>query len=182
LAAQDHLGISHAAQGKWRLLLGGIAMSVALRRTVLVVLAAVIGLAAYLAASAASSGKPAHANRAGTVLIHVKQASLTDQGCGGQAISGGHFVINQITSPPASISVSLSDGTTVTAPLTHQTRKVGQYTISFTPGLSILDATAMVPSGWSGQFVLSNYLCGGSTPTPVPSSSMPAPPSGSMTS
>ena len=157
-------------------------MPVALRRSVLVVLAAVIGLAAYLAASAASSGKPAPKTQAGTLVIHVKQASLTDQGCGGQPISGGHFVINQITSPPASISVSLSDGGTVTAPLTHQTQKVGQYTISFTPGLSILDATAMVPSDWSGQFVLSNYLCGGSTPTPLPSSSMSVPSSGSTTS
>jgi hypothetical protein len=151
-------------------------MSVAARRTMLIVLAAVIGLAAYIAASATSGTPAAHAT--GTVEVHVKQASLTDQGCDGQAISGGHFVINQITSPPASISVSLSDGSTLLVPLTKQTQKVAQYTVSFTPGLSILDATAFVPSSWSGQFVLSNYLCGGPTPTPPPSSS--APPSGSM--
>lgn len=154
-------------------------MSVAARRILLIVLAAVVGLAAYVAATAGRGASAAHAS--GTVLIHVKQASLTDQGCDGQAISGGHFVINQITSPPASISVSLSDGSTQTVPLTHQTQKVGQYTLTFTPGLSILDATAMVPSGWSGQFVLSNYLCGGETSsTPPPSGSMPAPPSGSL--
>ena len=155
-------------------------MSVAARRTILIVLAAVIGLAAYIAASASSGTPAAHAS--GTVEVHVKQASLTDQGCDGQAISGGHFVINQITSPPASISVSLSDGTTLVVPLSKQTLKVAHYTVTFTPGLTILDATAFVPTGWTGQFVLSNYLCGGSTPTPTPtpSSSMPAPPSGSM--
>jgi hypothetical protein len=158
-------------------------MSVAARRTILIVVAAVIGLASYLAASAASSGKPASQTpAAGTTEVHVKQASLTDQGCNGQPISGGHFVINQVTSPPASISVSLSDGSVLVVPLTKQTQKVAQYTVTFAPGLSILDATAFVPSGWTGQFVLSNYLCGGSTPTPRPSSSMPAPPSGSMTS
>lgn len=152
-------------------------MSVAARRILLIVLAAVVGLAAYVAATAGRGGSAAHAS--GTVLIHVKQASLTDQSCGGQAISGGHFVINQISSPPASISVTLSDGSTQTAPLTHRTQKVGQYTLTFTPGLSIVDATALVPSDWSGQFVLSNYLCGGETSSPPPSGSMP-PPSGSM--
>jgi hypothetical protein len=117
--------------------------------------------------------------------VHVKQASLTDNGCGGQVISGGHFIINQITSPPASISVSLSDGSTVTVPLSKQTQKVGHYTLTFAPGLTIVDATAIVPNDWSGQFNLSNYLCSpgpstSPTPTPPPSSSMPAPPSGSM--
>jgi hypothetical protein len=151
-------------------------MSVAMRRIVLILLAAVIGLAAYVATTSGSGTPAAHAS--GTVLVHVKHASLTDQGCAGQPISGGHFVINQIASPPSSINVYLSDGSTATVPLSKQTRSVGQYTLSFTPGLSILDATAAVPSGWSGQFVLSNYLCGGSTPTST--GSMPPPPSGSM--
>lgn len=164
-------------------------MSIPARRVLLSVLAVVLGLAAYVAATAGRGAPAAHA--AGTVVVHVKQASLTENGCDGQLISGGHFVINQITSPPASISVSLSDGTTLTVPLTHQTQKVAQYTVTFTPGLTIVDATADVPSDWSGQFVLSNYLCGGPTPSTSPppstsqppsSSSAPAPPSSGMPS
>ena len=143
-------------------------MTIASRKIAGAVLAAIVGLLAYVLAT--SSGGQGIAHAAGTVEVHVKQASLTDQGCGDQAISGGHFVINQITSPPSSITVELSDGSSVTVPLTHQTRKVAQYTLTFTPGLSIVDATAYVPDGWHGQFVLSNYLCGGS---PTPSSSVP---------
>jgi hypothetical protein len=138
-------------------------MTIAARKVVLVLIASCGLLAMIIIANARSSGSVAHA--AGTVQVHVKQASLTDQNCGSQTISGGHFVINQITEPPSTITVRLSDGSSHVVPLSHQTSKVAQYTLNFSPGLQILDATAWVPAGWSGQFVLSNYLCGGPTPT-----------------
>ena len=135
------------------------------------VIGVLFALAAYAAATASNRAGQAHA-AAGT-LVHVKQGSLT-QGCGDQSITGAHFVINQITAPPSSISVSLSDGSTVTVPLSKQLQKVAQYTVMYTAGLTVTDATAVVPTGWTGQFVLSNYICGtGGSSTPPSSSSAP---------
>jgi hypothetical protein len=122
-------------------------------------------------ANGRSGGGVAHA--ASTVEVHVKQASTTDQSCE-ESISGGHFVINQISSPPASITVMLSDGTSSTVPLSQQTSKVAHYALSFADGLTIVDATASVPVDWTGQFVLSNYVCSATpttTPPPSPTSS-----------
>ena len=150
----------------------------------LLLLAAFIALAAWVAATSGGKSPAAHASGP-TTTAHVKQASLTDQGCDGQAITGGHFVINQIAKAdqPGTIDVTLDNGinvTTVTVPQSKSEKYVAQYTVNFAPGTTIVDATAVVPQGWHGQFVLSNYLCGGtSTPTPTGSS---APPTGSTTS
>ncbi|MEP7020596.1 MAG: hypothetical protein ABI808_08095 [Pseudonocardiales bacterium] len=128
-----------------------------------------MALAAYvLANTRTGGGNVAHA--AGTVQVHVKQASLA-QNCGDQAITGAHFVINQITSPPSSITVTLSDGSIQTVALSKYSQSTAHYTTTFAAGLTVVDATAFVPSGWTGQFVLSNYVCGG-----VVTSSVPPPP------
>ena len=147
------------------------------------VIGALFALAAYVAASAGSGVNRADA--AATTVAHVKQASL-EQGCGDQSVTGAHFVINQITSPPSSITVSLSDGSTVVVPLSKEVQKVAHYTVTFAAGLTVTDATAAVPTDWTGQFVLSNYICGpGGSSTP-PSSSVPpsssAPATGGSTS
>lgn len=144
-------------------------MTVSMRKGLVVLIAVCAGLAAYITVSA--GGGAVAAPRAGTVLVHVKQSSLTDQSCNGQAITGAHFVINQISSPPATITVRFRNGDTKVVPLMHKTRSVAQYTVTFPAGRIIVDATAYVPSGWSGQFVLSNYLCGPAPTSTPPSSS-----------
>jgi hypothetical protein len=147
-------------------------MPFAVRRTLWLAIGALFALAAYVAATTSSGAGPAHA--ADGTLVHVKQASL-DQGCGDQSITGAHFVINQITAPPASIDVVLSDGSTVVVPLSKQLQKVAHYTVTFAGGLTVTDATAMVPAGWTGQFVLSNYICGpGGSSTPPSTSTAPS--------
>lgn len=152
-------------------------MIVTLRRALPLLIAACAALAAYVVASSGSGGGIAHA--ADTKLVHVKAASLTDQSCNGSnKVYGGHFVINQISSPPSSITVTVSGGVQKVVPLSKQTRSVGQYTITFNTAKVIKDATALVPSNWRGQFVLSNYIC---APTST-SSSPSAPSSSTMTS
>lgn len=149
-------------------------MIISLKRILPLLIAACAALAAYVISSSGSGAGIAHA--ADTKLVHVKAASLTDQSCGGShQVYGGHFVINQISDPPATITVTVSGGAQKIVPLSQQTQYVGQYTITFNTPKAIKDATAMVPTNWRGQFVLSNYICG-----PAPTSSSPTAPSSSV--
>jgi len=88
-------------------------MTIAVRRTLFLIVGALFTLAVVIAA-AASSDNQAHATGP-TKTVHVKQASLS-QTCGDQAIAGAHFVINQIAAAdqPSSINVMLANGSTVT--------------------------------------------------------------------
>lgn len=152
-------------------------MIVTVRRVLPLLIAACAALVAYVVTSSGSGGGIAHA--ADTTLVHVKAASLTDQSCNGSnRVYGGHFVINQISNPPASITVIVSGGDQKVVPLSKQTRSVAQYTVTFNRPKVIKDATAYVPSNWRGQFVLSNYICGPSSTSSSPS----APSSSTMTS
>jgi hypothetical protein len=153
-------------------------MSHALRRALVLAIGALLSLATYVAVT--ESGGSGRAGAATTMLVHVKQGSL-DQSCGDQSIIGAHFVINQISEPPDTINVVLSDNSSVVVPLSKQTRSVGQYTTMFSAGLTVTDATASVPTSWTGQFVLSNYICGTGPSSPPPSSPPPSsgpPPTG----
>jgi hypothetical protein len=149
-------------------------MTLAVRRTLFMIVGALFALAVVIAAAARSGGDQAHASGP-TTVVHVKQATL-NQGCGDQSIVGAHFVINQISGSdaPGSISVTLSDGTTVTVDRSKQNRSTDQYTTIFTAGLRVTDATAVVPTAWTGQFVLSNYVCGTGGSSSPPASSAPA--------
>ena len=120
-------------------------------------------------AALAISMQPAQA--ADTMLVHVKQASIADHAgdCPG-GVTGAHFVINQIASGPASIDVALADGTSQTVPKAMQSGPVAHYNAFFT-GTLVKDATAVVPNTWTGQFNLSNYICGPTTSSSSSSSS-----------
>lgn len=144
-------------------------MTIALRRTLFLIVGGLFTLAVVIAA-AASSDNQAHATGP-TKTVHVKQASLA-QTCGDQAIAGAHFVINQIASAdqPGSIKVTLADGSTITVGISKSLSSVAHYTVIFAAPSTVTDATAVVPASWTGQFVLSNYICGPSGSSSPPSS------------
>ena len=127
------------------------------------------GAAMVAAAAIAISMGPAQA--ADTMVVHVKQASIADHAADcPDGVIGAHFIINQISSGPSSINVSLADGSSQTVAKSKQTLSVAHYDAWFT-GTLVTDATAVVPTSWTGQFVLSNYYCGPSTSTTSSSSS-----------
>jgi len=149
-------------------------MTIAVRRTLFLIVGALFTLAVVIAA-AASSDNQAHATGP-TKTVHVKQASLS-QTCGDQAIAGAHFVINQIAAAdqPSSINVMLANGSTVTVSISKSLSSVAHYTVIFAAPTTVTDATAVVPASWTGQFVLSNYICGpGGSSTPPSSSGPPS--------
>ena len=121
------------------------------------------------AAAIAISMQPAQA--ADTMVVHVKQASIADHAADcPDGVIGAHFIINQISSGPATINVELADGSSMSVAKSKQTLSVAHYDAFFT-GTLVKDATAVVPNTWTGQFVLSNYICGPSTSTTSSSSS-----------
>jgi hypothetical protein len=121
------------------------------------------------AAAIAISMQPAQA--ADTMVVHVKQASIADHAADcPDGVIGAHFIINQISSGPATINVELADGSSMNVAKSKQTLSVAHYDAFFT-GTLVKDATAVVPNTWTGQFVLSNYICGPSTSTSSSSSS-----------
>jgi hypothetical protein len=123
---------------------------------------------------------------AATVQAHVKQASIADHAgdCGTGTITGYHFIITQIGSAaPGSISVSLSDGTTVDVPLSKMSGPTAHYDLmGLAPGVTVTDAVADVPDTWTGQFVVSNVFCDTTTTTTTPTSSTTSGPSPTQTS
>jgi hypothetical protein len=151
---------------------------VVINRTRAALIAVAVAVAGVMAILFAVAAGPSSSASVATKEIHVKQSSL-DQGCGDQSVIGAHFVINHIKAPPGSISVDVSDASSVTVNLTKATAKTAHYAGFLPPGVTVTDATAEVPLGWSGQFVLSEYVCGPAS-TPEPSTSVPpssAPPS-----
>ena len=131
-----------------------------------------IGDALIAAAAIAFSMGPAQADVV-TTPVHVKQASVADHAadCPG-GVTGAHFIINQISSGPATIAVTLADGSTLIVAKSKQTLSVAHYDAWFS-GTLVTDAVALLPTTWTGQFVLSNYYCG--TSTSSSSSSSPPP-------
>jgi len=145
------------------------------------VAAGALALAVSFAAAPAAAGVPnlAPAAPPGSMEVSLKQASLDDhsQDCPDGATSA-HIVLNQIAAGPGSIQVKLSDGSTVTVFLAKFVGRVAHYDVPLSGGLSVTGATAFVPANWTGQFVLSHYVCG--PPTTPPSSSSTPPSSSSV--
>jgi hypothetical protein len=122
-----------------------------------------------------------------SMTVHVSSGSLDQSNsCGGDTTAtGAHFVINQIAQAdaPLTITVTLSDGSTVTGVRVANNASESGYNAVFAAGLTVTDATAVVPDGWTGQFVLSNYICGATPPptTPPPTTSSAPPTTSSST-
>jgi hypothetical protein len=128
---------------------------------------------AALAATAALAFSMPTATAADTMTVHVKQASLADHAadCGDGGIVSAHFILNQIGSArPDSITVDFSDNTSSEVSLLKLSGPTAHY-LANTGGALVTDATAVVPSTWTGQFVLSHYVCGTTTTTTTTSSS-----------
>ena len=135
------------------------------RRTIAILLAGIVGLTtAFLILTGGSAGTIAHAQ----TTVHVKAGSIADHECDA---TEWHFVINQINTAanaPASITVFWSDGTSELVPLSKFTGGVAHYVTTSNLDLTVLDATATLYDGWSGQFNLSHGPCGPTTPPSSP--------------
>jgi hypothetical protein len=134
-------------------------------RRITYLLAAVVGLATLvLLVSGGGTGNIAYAQ---TTTITAK--GLTDHECDE---TEWHFVITGVAGrvPPASITVTWDDnGTPVTetVPLDRVTGNVAHYVTTSNLDLTLVSATAVIFTGWSGQFNLSHGPCEGPTPTPT---------------
>ena len=105
-----------------------------------------------------------------TMVVHVKASTLVEPAtvCP-DGILGAHFIINQLANGPASISV-VAGGASITVPKESQNNKTAHYTTTAISG-KVTDATAVVPTSWTGQFVLSHYICAPTTTTSTTPSS-----------
>ena len=102
--------------------------------------------------------------------VHVKTSSLTDHDCDS---TEWHFVITQIdeeANAPASITVRFSGGATVVVALEKFIGGVAHYTTTQHLGETVIDATAILYAGWSGEFNLSHGPCTPTTTTTIGSS------------
>ena len=128
----------------------------------------VTGAAIVSLAAIGFAMQPAQA--ADTMVVHVKASTLVEPSsvCP-NGLLGAHFIINQLANGPSSISV-VAGGTTTTVPKDFQNNKTAHYTTTAITG-KVTDATAVVPTDWTGQFVLSNYICSPTTTTSTTSSS-----------
>lgn len=79
-----------------------------------------------------------------TKTVPLKQSTVNDNDNGCQGDTGVYFVITDLSSgAPDSISVKLSDGTTVTAEMEKNPGKSAHYSYTFlSAGLSVVDAWA----------------------------------------
>jgi hypothetical protein len=140
------------------------------RRTIAVILAGLVGLAtAFLILTGGSGGTIAHA-----ATVSVKASSLTDHECDA---TEWHFVITQLDSEaaaPDTIHVVWTNGEEADVPLAKFTGKTAHYVTTLNLDSTVVDATAVLPDGWSGQFNLSHGPCG-PTPTAPPSPTSPPP-------
>jgi hypothetical protein len=133
---------------------------------------AVITVIALAGPSVAAGPALDGAQAAASIPVSIKQASLSDHAgdCPGGA-TGAHIILNQISpesAAPATITVTVTGGGTVSVPLAKYTGSTAHYNVPLTPGHLVTNATASVPSTWTGQFVLSHYMCGPTTTTTAP--------------
>jgi outer membrane biosynthesis protein TonB len=143
------------------------------RRTIALLVAAVVGLAAvFLLMSGGSGGSIAYATQAKTITAKA----LTDHECNS---TEWHFVITQVepeANAPASIEVEWANGNTETVPLDKFTGKTAHYRTTSNLNSTVVSATAVIYNGWSGQFNLSHGPCGTPSPTPTkPPTQTPTP-------
>jgi hypothetical protein len=145
---------------------GGSSPSVAIgfsRRTISLLVAAVVGLAALVfLMSSGGGGSIAYAH--GTTIT---AKGLTDHECDS---TEWHFVINQIDSAanaPKSITVKWANGAIEEVPLSKFTGGVAHYTTTSNLNSTVVSATAAIYTGWSGQFNLSHGPCASPSPSPT---------------
>jgi hypothetical protein len=144
-----------------------------------------INLSALIAAALLLFGATTLAGAEGEQTISVKQSTLTDDkgdtsqgGClaGGGSVLMWHFVINGLTeaTAPASISVTWDKPATANVPLSFfaggGNSGAAHYETTLNAGSVVTNATAVVPEGWTGQFVLSHVSCGEPPAEALPSS------------
>jgi hypothetical protein len=74
--------------------------------------------------------------------------------------SGAEFVINKLEPivAPTSITVFFSNGSSAIFPLAR-TGSTAHYLGDLPVGSSVTGAQAVIDTGWSGQFVLGDYVC-----------------------
>lgn len=104
-----------------------------------------------------------HAMADDTTAIAAK--ALTDHECDA---SEWHFVITSIDSEsnaPASITVNFANSNSVTVSLDKYTGKTAHYTTTTNLDSTVTSATALIYSGWGGQFNLSHGPCTAPTET-----------------
>lgn len=86
-----------------------------------------------------------------------------------------HFIINQIdkaSDAPQTIHVVWANGASEDVPLDNVTPGgAAHYTTTSNLGSTVVSATAVIYSAWSGQFVLSHGPCGTPTPSSTPTKS-----------
>jgi hypothetical protein len=115
--------------------------------------------------------------RAGTTKVIVDDKQGLDQrpsACGAGLAPMAYFVINQVDAPadaPSSITVNFADASSATYPLLVVDGKAAKYQGPVPTGSYATSATAVVYAAWSGEFVLSHYLCGTTPPTTDPTTS-----------
>jgi hypothetical protein len=135
--------------------------------------------------STASTASGTPVNCTTTTTCHLMGGKVQPACPSGQSFISAQFILNQLdTAPPATISVTLSNGGTYTVPLTKTSDKTAHYvldyaTLGIAPGTTVVDATAVVPTGYPGRFVLSDYGCGGGSSPSVPPTPTAPPSSGS---
>jgi hypothetical protein len=135
------------------------------RRTIALLVAAMVGLAAvFFLMSSGSGGSIAYATQGET----IEAKALTDHDCNSDE---WHFVITQVepeANAPQSITVKWANGDSETVLLDEVTGKTAHYRTTSHLDSTVVSATAVIYNGWSGQFNLSHGPCGAPTPTPSP--------------
>ena len=139
------------------------------RRTIAILLAAAVGLATFVFLMG-GGGTVAHAAPT-TINAKVGTSYSCDE-------TEWHFVITQTSAQqaPATIMVTFSDGQ-ATVPLNKVTGGTAHYYWYENLDSTVVSATAVIDSAWTGQFNLSHGPCNTSTPTPTPTSTPTSTPS-----
>jgi hypothetical protein len=143
------------------------------RRTITLLLAALVGLAALVFLLMGGGGVSTAYAQEDTQSITAK--ALTDHGCNS---TEWHFVITQIddeANAPESITVVWANSESEVVDLANFTGGVAHYVTTSNLGSTVVSATAEIYTEWSGQFNLSHGPCG---PTETPSGTPSETPSG----
>jgi hypothetical protein len=116
-----------------------------------------------------------HAQRAGASKTIALRNSIAGTGCEDDEYL---FILNQLANSsdaPSSISVLLSGGGSITVGLSALHNKNAHYSLpagDVPAGQVPVNAFAVVPDNYSGNFVISHVPCGSPSPSPSPT---PAP-------
>ena len=113
-----------------------------------------------------------HAERAGDSKTIELRNSIASAGCADDEYL---FILNQLANSsdaPSSIQVLLSGGGYITVARSKLNNHTAQYSLAagdVPAGQVPVNAFAVVPNGYSGNFVISHVPCGTPSPSPSPS-------------